>query len=451
MKILQVSPSDISGGAEKIAYDLFEGYRKRGFDSWLAVQNKKTLHQYVLKIPQLSDSDAAYKHLLWSWRMKLASYSGQGVGAGRLGDLLDAVVRPAAARQRAQGREDFDFPGSRQLLQLLPARPDVVNLHNLHGTFFDLTYLADLSNQLPVLLTLHDEWLYTGHCAYALGCPKWEYGCGSCPDLLIYPPLKRDGTARNWTRKQAIYASSKLNIVTPSRWLMGKVERSMLTSVKQRVIPNGVDLTTYHPICKSMARRELGLPEDEFILLFVAQLGRRNLFKDYKTIETALSRLDPAEFNKEIIFLALGGLQDQEEKLGSLKIKHLGFQDNPKKVAQYYQAADIYLHAAHSDNFPTTILEALACGTSVVATNVGGISEQIDHGETGFLVQPRDSDSMAGMIKLLLQDDELRQRMSERAAAVARQRFDLNTQVDAYLEWYQEVIQDWPGVYFNND
>jgi glycosyltransferase involved in cell wall biosynthesis len=130
------------------------------------------------------------------------------------------------------------------------------------------------------------------------------------------------------------------------------------------------------------------------------------------------------------------------------------YQKDPKRVAQYYQAADLYLHAAHADTFPTTILEALACGTPVVATAVGGIPEQIKslsannatnghppHEATGILVPPRDATAMAIAIEQLLADTSLLRQLGENAAVDARMRFGLEQQVDAYLNWYQEIIE----------
>jgi len=119
------------------------------------------------------------------------------------------------------------------------------------------------------------------------------------------------------------------------------------------------------------------------------------------------------------------------------------------------------VHAAKADTFPNTILEALACGTPVVATAVGGIPEQVKGAKiangkigsanlnrydlqeaTGFLVSPGDVEGMADGIERLLTDDSLRRRLSENAARDAARRFDLEHQVKAYLGWYEEILKD---------
>lgn len=114
-----------------------------------------------------------------------------------------------------------------------------------------------------------------------------------------------------------------------------------------------------------------------------------------------------------------------------------------KVVASYYQAADVYVHAARADTFPNTVLEALACGTPVEATAVGGIPEQIEDGRTGLLVPAGDAEGMAQAICALLCDEELRTHMSRRPADAGRGRFDPRRQVDAHLAWYREILDAW--------
>ena len=121
----------------------------------------------------------------------------------------------------------------------------------------------------------------------------------------------------------------------------------------------------------------------------------------------------------------------------------LPFQKNPELVAAYYQAADIYLHAARADTFPNTVLEALACGTPVVATAVGGIPEQIVDGKTGFLTQPEDAADMADKIIQLLGNKDLLRKMGIAAGNYARTHFSLSRMVTDYLDFYQEILYDW--------
>lgn len=433
---------DVYGGAERVAWNLFEEYAERGHGSYLAVGSKKSNHSGVLLIPNED-------HLTW-WARRWLKLSRvlqtrpRLQGLWRLHSLLGYVAEPRRWLKRMHGVEDFDYPGTRHLLELPPVRPDIVHCHNLHGGYFDLRILPWLSRQLPVVMTLHDAWLLSGHCAHSLDCERWETGCGKCPNLGIYPAIYHDGTAINWLRKKNIYAGSYIYIATPSQWLMGKVDQSILSLAKGdgRVIPYGIDLSTFQPGDSRMARHALGLPEDPQILLFAGLLVKGSPFKDYATMKKSIARVAAKNDGREILFVCLGedGL---EEAFGSARIRFVGFQKDPRRVADYYRAADVYLHAARADTFPNTVLEATACGTPVVATAVGGIPEQVQHGVTGFLVDQGDTVQMASRIEELLFNKTLRERMGSQAAEHASRRFALERQIDDYLNWYGEILEDW--------
>ena len=131
------------------------------------------------------------------------------------------------------------------------------------------------------------------------------------------------------------------------------------------------------------------------------------------------------------VILVCLGEEQKPECIGQAEVRFIGFQSNPEKVGHFYQAADLYLHVSKADTFPNTVLEALACGTPVVATAVGGIPEQVKNGGTGFLVPPKDPEAMAKHITMLLTNDALRHQFGLNAVQDARQRFDLHHQVDA--------------------
>jgi glycosyltransferase involved in cell wall biosynthesis len=205
------------------------------------------------------------------------------------------------------------------------------------------------------------------------------------------------------------------------------------------VIPNGVDLSTFHPADKGAARAALGISADAHVILFTANAVRRNIWKDYQTVRDAVAQIAERLYGQELLFIALGE-DARVEGIGSAEVRFVPYQKDPRAVAYYYQAADAYVHATRADTFPNTVLEAMACGTPVVATAVGGIPEQVDDGRTGFLVPMGDVQAMATRLVDVLTDNALQQRLSTQAAEVARQRFDLRLQVDQYLDWYRELV-----------
>jgi glycosyltransferase involved in cell wall biosynthesis len=161
-------------------------------------------------------------------------------------------------------------------------------------------------------------------------------------------------------------------------------------------------------------------------------------------MQEAVARVAAGFQGERLIFLVLGE-EASAGHIGTAEVRFIPYQCDPMVVCLYYQAADVCLHAARAETFPNAVLEAMACGTPVVATAVGGIPELIEDGRTGFLTPPGHSAAMAACLQALLHDEHLRQRIAAQAAERVRYCFDLRRQADVYLSWYQEIAHQFPG------
>jgi glycosyltransferase involved in cell wall biosynthesis len=366
----------------------------------------------------------------WSKSSVLSSF------AGRMAML------PSRPNQLARVLLGIETVFSRHSWTLLdPASPDILHLHSLLGGYFDLRALPTLSQRVPTFVTLHDAWMFTGHCMHSFDCTRWQTGCGHCPYPDTFPAVKRDATAANWQRKRQIYERSRLYVSTPSRWLMDKVDQSMLTPaiVQRRVIPNGVDTDVFAPGDQQATRAALNLPRSANILLFTASNMRKNQFKDFATLKNAIERISSQV--PDVLLIALGE-DAPPERVGSAEIRFVPYQTDARRVADYYRAADLYLHSAREETFGLVIAEAQACGLPTVATAVGGIPEQIRHEETGLLVEPGNAAAFADAVIRLLSAPERRLQMRTAAPAHVRRHFTLRQQVEAMLSWYEEARQE---------
>ncbi|MFZ5910093.1 MAG: glycosyltransferase [Chloroflexota bacterium] len=435
-RILQISPNQISGGASYVALALHESYRSRGYQSYIAVGRKDFNDDNVFVIPNEKYPSFWTRFWLRAQGHLLANH--HSVSAKIAGDLS----RMKRSIQMELGVENFDFPGTYHVFDLPLERPDIVQAHNLHLDYFDLRTLPWLSRQRPFIISMHDAWLLSGHCAHSFNCERWRTGCGHCPDLQVYPAMKRDATAYNWRRKKHIYAKSRLYIITPCQWLMQKVEQSMLYLgvIGTRLIPYGVDLTIFRPWNKSEVRASLNIPQNKPVVLLKAQYqSKKNFWLDSPLAQAVVESILAQSYRLPVTILALGA-QKPNEHFGQSEIRYIPYLKDHHALSQYYQAADVFIHPARADTFPLTVLEALACGTPVVATQVGGIREQIINGMNGFLTPAGDAEAMSERVLRLLNDPELGSRMGQNAAIDARQRFDHERYVNDHLDWYQEIM-----------
>ncbi len=432
---------------------MHRGIIARGFDSTYAVGWKRFIDEKsILEINPDKTLGLWGKTFL---SLAKATSSLPGKTGHYSGKLLQGLARPASFIRWWQGKEEFHYPAFSELVRRPLSHANLVHLHNLHGGYFDLRVLSDWSQLKPLLLTLHDEWLYTGHCACSLDCEKWKTGCGHCPYLDVYPSIRKDNTRNNLLTKNNIYKNCKFYVATPSKWLLDRVKQSVISPsiVKSRVIHNGINTDIFKPADKLQARSVIGIDSSACLLLFVSNYIKANRFKNFDMIKESVYRYAKLSGSTKVICLAIGETA-KTEITENLEIRYVPYVKERNELARYYQAADLYLHASHSEIWGLTVTEAQACGLPVVATATGGIPEQVNSLQhhafqyrsshdsstaTGMLVQNSDIEGMCQAMHLLNSDLALRESLSANAARRAEDCFNINTMIDKYIDWYQEI------------
>lgn len=435
IKILHINTNDLFGGAAHVAWNLFCTQP----NSYFAVGTKHSNHNRVFELPKHIPQNS-WQTFWFGLEQKTAPLIGKIKGAGKLKNFFHNIAWPKNFIDQMRGAENFNFSGTKKLLELCPEKPDIIHMHNLHGNYFDIRELANISQKIPTIVTLHDAWMLGGHCAHSFECQKWKTGCKSCPNLSTYVSLKRDSSAYNFLQKKKTYKNSNLYISTPCQWLMNKVKKSILTNgmIEGKIIPNGVDLTVFKPANKNMVRKKLGINDNEFVLLFVGHSIKNNPWKDYITLRKAIEELSRLNIRQKITLICLGE-QAPKETLNNITITFVPYQKTRQNTVQYFQAADVYVHPANAETFPNVILEALACGLPVIASNVGGISEQIDE-KTGILVKPQDPYELKNAILEILNNKSRRESMRTCAIKKAQENFSLEKQAKSFVSWYDEIL-----------
>ncbi|MHB8643784.1 MAG: glycosyltransferase [Gaiellaceae bacterium] len=390
--VLHISASDAAGGAARSAYRIHDGLRTLGWTSRMLVGVRRT-----------DDADVRLLKRNLAWRAADRA-------CAALTDRLDLqyVLYPSSFGVAA----DPWFRGA-----------DIVQLYNVHGSYFSHTALPLLSRLRPVVWRLSDMWAVTGHVAYSYDCDRWRHGCGSCPYLHEYPRLNRDTTALLYRWKNAVYARSRLTIVAPSRWLEGVARESpLLSRFDVRRIPNGIDLDVFSPRDRGDARRALGLDDRPTVLWSSLDLADRR-----KGGREALAALEL--LGRDDVQLIVAG-----EGAAPAGARSLGLLDD-ERLALTYNAADVFLLPTLAENLPNAALEAIACGTPVAGFDVGGMSDAVRAGETGELVAAGDVHALANAVAALLDAD-----LRERCRAIAQAEYGAEREVRDFAALYEELL-----------
>jgi glycosyltransferase involved in cell wall biosynthesis len=309
---------------------------------------------------------------------------------------------------------------------------DVIHLHNLHPDYFNVFALPGLSRRKRVVWTLHDMWAFTGHCGYSLECSRWLSGCGRCPHLDVHPAVPRDLTAIEWRLKRCAYKRVALSVAAPSRWLLSQATQSILKPRKVALIPYCLDTDIYRPSNGGAARKRLGISDHAFVALW-AGFDFSEPRKGGARIASALALLPP-KVARETVLVTMGKKPSVSATGHQVRTVHAGYISSDAEKAEIYSAANVFLFASQADNFPVVVQESLACGTPVLAFDVGGVSELVAHEKNGCLVPDGDVAGFAAGIAWMAEDEAKRRSLGARASSIARERFGIEIQAQNYIE-----------------
>lgn len=318
------------------------------------------------------------------------------------------------------------FATKKLIKQIKEIKPDVIHLHNVHGYYLNIKllfeYLKTVDTQ--IVWTLHDCWSFTGHCSHytAVGCDKWQAICYKCPQKTQYPKSFFDNSKRNYKDKKKLFCGIKnLTIVTPSEWLAEEVKKSFLKGYPVKVINNGIDLNVFKP----------AVLERKFIILGVA-----STWTERKGFDDFIKLADMLHADEEIVLVGLS--EKQIESLPKDKnIRGIRRTESQQQLAELYSQSLCFVNPTYEDTFPTTNIEALACGTPVITYKTGGSPEIIDE-ETGVVVEQGDLNAIRDNI------DNLKQIQKETISSKCRKRaellFEKNKRFSEYMNLYKELI-----------
>lgn len=340
MKVIQINMTHAIGSTGNIVKNIENAIKERNWESFVGCGNLKERNDNIYKIG------------------------------------TDAAHTISIIKTRLLGRHGFyNKRSTKKFLEWVDnIKPDIIHLHNIHGNYINVKLLFEYLKAYgkSVVWTLHDCWSFTGNCAYYdyVQCDKWKSMCHDCEQLDKYPiTLFFDRSRQNYGEKKRLFTSiDNMTLVTPSNWLAEQVESSFLNKYSLHVIHNGIDRNIFKPTLSDIRQRySIG---NRFIVLGVS-FG----YNERKGLQY-FNRL-AEKLGNEYAIVIVGIKEDDKCKFAD-SIITITKTNNTKEMAQIYSAADVFVNPTLEDNFPTTNLEALACGTPVITFQTGGSPECIN-------------------------------------------------------------------------
>lgn len=327
--------------------------------------------------------------------------------------------------------DDLKVPQQFDLL----AGYDVIHLHWINN-LVGISPLLERFHNKRFIWTLHDMNPITGGCHHSDQCMKFVSGCHVCPQLKN--TIDETYSHKIYRYKQAALSRIKTNqmfIVAPSHWLSELSQASAITGrFKHFVIPNPSFDVTPVILDKISTRVKLGLPLDKNIVLFSAD----NLNNPRKGIDTIFRAMDLIKNKNEILFVGIG---NGAGNATSINIKYTGHIEDANLLASYYSSADLFVTASKAENSPLVVIEALTCGTPVVASSVGGIPELVTK-KDGLLFSSGDSIDLSAKIELALLGSSFNR---EQIAAAATEKYHPSKVAANYLQLYSKLLNGSPS------
>jgi glycosyltransferase involved in cell wall biosynthesis len=381
--ILFINHSDSHGGAAKACFRLFSFVRDQGFQVKMLVREKISNDPDVIDFREFERkglSGMIYR-LLWKAGNRFRKNKWKKYPEKEnifLNDLSSVSLKKA----------------------IESINPGIIHLHFIANRFLNPADLISFRGK--IIWTLHDSWAFTGICHFSYNCKAYEKSCGNCP--MLHSDFHTDLSHEIWKKKSLIYNRLSLNIVTPSRWLGKCAEASsLLGKFPVQVIPNGINRKIFMETDKKTVREKYGFDSEGKYVIFGAYNADNDRNKGFHLLKEAIcSEIKQTDFTL-IVFGA-----EPEKKFDDLQVPVInkGYISSEKELAELYNLADLAVVPSLSENLSFTIMESMSCGTPVVAFDIGGNSDMIQHQVNGYLAKPFETDDLMGGIEWCLKNND---------------------------------------------
>lgn len=411
MRILIVSTTDIEGGAGRAAFRLHNSLLDSNIQSSMLVNRKNSLEKTVI-----GPSNIIKKIL------------------GYLRPYLDSLPVRFYRHKSATMFSVLWLPFSSIPSKINKINPDIVHIHWLGPGMIALEDFSKIN--APIVWSLHDMWAFTGGCHYNENCNRFQIGCGNC--RVLGSNKENDLSKRVFERKERVFKKiNNLTMVGLSNWITESSKQNILFKNRRIInLPNPIDIKIFKPTNKNNARNLLGLPNDKKLILFGAMAATSDFRKGFQELSETLMKLK----SQDIELVVFGSKRPSNNYDFGFIAHFLGHINDEETLASIYSAADVMVVPSLQENLSNSIMESLACGTPVVAFDIGGNSDMINHKKNGYLSAPLDTASLKSGIEWVLNCPNYNE-LCKNAREKVIQDFNSKVISKKYIQLYEEILK----------
>ena len=363
MKVVHINTSTIAGGAAKACYRLHTALMACGINSSVVTvndtNNKFNVVKYRTSVIQKFKNNITF--------------------------LVEAIAVKLLVKSNSV---PFSFGVAGVDISSVDAikKADVLHIHWVNNGMLSISSVLKLCAMgKKMVWTFHDSWAATGGCHVKAGCTNYLAQCTSCP--VINYTFLNNIPPYLFTQKLQLF-THPIHIITPSQWLMAVIKKSLITANNHsQNIPNTLPIEVFapQPITRNTTFN---------ILLGYMKINASG----HKGLGYAVDAIRLFITNNPSVKVQIAVFGGGAADVTSINLPHvtaLGFVSDEAQMATIYNNANVYIAPYLEDNFPNTVLEALSCGTPVVAFDAGGVPQLVQHQLNGYLAASKDVNGLA--------------------------------------------------------
>lgn len=437
MKILFVNTNDTSGGAARAAMRIMRGVQQSGVEAQMFVKFKNSQASDIVPLSRFVPTNLLYKVCDW-------------VAAKVKNKWQHHKWRPYKKTKQKVYMSDMRHTDIHGALQKLDY--DIVHLHWINNRFLDIRELSKIHK--PIVWTLHDSWPFCGVCHYFIDCERYQTHCGTCP--MLGSKKEQDLAYEIFEKKLAAYNDLDLHIVTPSQWLGDCAKKStLLGRFPVHVIPNCLDTELFRPLSKAeiltIAERQQNAVVSRVLreatekriakplILFGAMNAANDRIKGFAILLSALQILDAQGFEAHLVVFGANA-QELPMHFRNIDVTFVGYIHDSSILTALYNIANVMVVPSLTENLSNAIMESLSCATPVVAFNIGGNSDMIEHKKNGYLAKEKNSEDLAKGIEWCLEHNT-DGALGKNAREKVLNNFTIDIVSNQYKELYQKCLK----------